>query len=181
MNRNVIFGLILVSLIFTCGCVQQDSKGAAIRINEFVMSAAEFQEAFKNSSYSAAREDKEKFLEDLINRKLIIQEAQRQGLDKRQEFLREIERFWEKTLLKNIIDRKSKELTGGALVNEDEMRAEYDRLINQGLTEASYEESYDQIKWQLLRHKQIAAFDNWLEQLRGQARIEVNRELLGAK
>jgi hypothetical protein len=143
------------------------------------MSAEEFQEQFDNSDYPANKEGKEKFLKDLISRKLLLQEAEQMGLDKEPEFLKEVERFWEKTLLKNIIYRKSKELSGEVSVYEDEIRAQYEKMIKEGLAEGTYEEMYDRIKWQLLREKQAAAFNEWLKDLRKNSEIEVNRQLLG--
>ena len=181
MKNNIIFLVIIFGLISAVGCTRERSKDVAVRINQFVMSADEFKEEFQHSSYSSDGEGREKFLEDLINRKLLIQEAEREGLDKEQGFLREIERFWEKTLLKSTIDRKSKELAGRASVNEDEIKARYDQMINKGMADKSLEELYDQIKWQVLRERQTAIFNDWLDSLRQNARIEIKRDLLGIR
>ncbi len=181
MAKDTILWIVLFGLIFTCGCAKQRPQDTAVRVNDFVMSAKEFGQVFESSGYSAGEEDKEGFLEDLINRRLILQEAERQGLDKQREFLREIERFWEKTLLKNIINRKSKEFTTRVAVNEDEIRSRYDEMVDKRLIRTSYKQAYDQIKWQLLQDKQRKAFDAWLEGLREKARIEVNKGSLGIK
>jgi len=110
---------------------------------------------------------------------LLLQEAEQMGLDKEPEFLKEVESFWEKTLLKNIIYRKSKELAGEVSVYEDEIRAQYEKMVDKGAAEGSYEEMYDRIKWQLLREKQAAAFNEWLKGLRENSEIEVDKQLLG--
>jgi len=172
----IIFGLFLIS-----GCIKERPKDVAIRVNDFITTIDEFEDEFKNSGYSKDKEGKENFLEDLIDRKLLLQEAERLGLDKEKEFLKEIEHFWERTLLKNIFDKKSKELAGKVHVYEDEIQAHYDEMIKNGLTKKSYEEIYDQIKWQILREKQTKAFDDWLKDLRKKAKIEANRELLRIK
>ncbi len=179
MRNHIVFWLILFGLIFTIGCARGPSETTAVRVNEFVMSADEFQEQFDNSDYPANKQGKEKFLKDLISRKLLLQEAEQMGLDKQPEFLKEVERFWEKTLLKNIIYRKSKELAGEVSVYEDEIRAQYEKMVDKGAAEGSYEEMYDRIKWQLLRQKQEAAFNEWLKGLRENSEVEVNKQLLG--
>jgi len=143
------------------------------------MSADEFKERFENSGYPADKQGREKFLEHLINRKLLLQEAERMGLDKEPEFLKEVERFWEEILLKSIVDRKSKELAGRVSVNEDEMRAQYEKMVDKGSAEGSYEEMYERIKWQLLREKQTRVFNEWLRELRESSDIQVRRQVLG--
>ncbi len=178
MKRIAIFLLIFFGLMFVSGCVKTEPDNIAVTINKYVISPEEFQEEFKASGYYADGEKKKDFLEDLINRKLILQEAERQGLDKEQEFLKEVERFWEKALLKNIIERTSRELSASAQVTEDAISARYDEMLNQGLIQDSYEKAYDQIRWQLLREEQFAAFSKWLEELRTTATIKVRRQLL---
>lgn len=179
MRNRAKFWLILSGLIFTIGCAGDTSKTTAVRINEFIMSADELKERFRDSGYPADKQGKEKFLENLINRKLLLQEAERMGLDKKPEFLKEVERFWEETLLKEIVDRKSKELAGRVSVNEDEIRAQYEKIVAQGSAEGAYEEMYDRIKWQLLREKQTRVFNEWMKELRESSDIQVRRQALG--
>jgi hypothetical protein len=182
MRNNIIFRFIIIglSLIAISGCAKKkESETIAIRVNDFIMSVGEFREELKDSGYSLQRDAKQQLLEDVINRKLLLQEAERMGLDKEKGFLREIEHFWEKTLLKRILDRKSNEFAVGVSVNEDEVRVRYDQMTKEGMADKSFEELYDHIKWQILREKQTRAFNNWLKELRNQARIEIDKELLG--
>lgn len=178
MRKNIFFWLIIFGLIAIFGCTKGKSENIALRINEFAMSAEEFKEEFKNSSYFVEGKDRKKFLEDLVSRTLLLQEAERMELDRGQEFLKEIERFWEKTLLKSIVNQKSKEFAGKSLVGEDEIRSRYDEIVKEGLADKSFDELYAQVKWQLLREKQTTAFNHWLEKLHKEARLEVNKELL---
>ena len=178
MRNNIIFWFIILGLISVFGCAKEKSENIALRINQFVMSAEEFKEEFKNSSYFVEGKDKGKFLDDLVNRKLLLQEAERMELDREQDFLKEIELFWEKTLLKSVVNQKSKEFAGKSLVGEDEIRSRYDIMAKEGLTDETFEELYAQMKWQLLREKQTIAFNHWLEKLHKEARLEVNKQLL---
>ena len=178
MNKGITFWFLISAVILAAGCARLQSDNAVVRVNDFAITCQEFREALQDSSYAAVQGGEKEFLEDLINRRLLLQQAELLGLEQEQGFLKEVERFWEKTLLKRIIDRKSKELAGGVRVNEDEIRACYDEMVRQGSSDASYDKMYDQIKWQLLRERQTAAFNDWLQDLRKQARIEINKELL---
>lgn len=53
---------------------------------------------------------KEEMLNELIKKKIMLMEAERQGLDKKPEFLKMVQRFWEQSLLRSLLDKKSKEI-----------------------------------------------------------------------
>jgi hypothetical protein len=103
---SVLF-LIAASFVFGCSKKITDDK-AAIQINDYTMSAREFKDTFLDES--ADSEDtagnRGAFLENLIDRKLLLLEAERQGLSRQKDFLRSIQRFWEQSLLKLVIDNK---------------------------------------------------------------------------
>ena len=71
-------------------------------------------------------------LEDLIIRKLLIQEAQDQDFDKESAFTREIEKYWEQALLKLLIQRKTEEFSREIGIKGDEAR---DELVRQRFLE----------------------------------------------
>ena len=63
---------------------------------------------------------KEEMLDDLIKKKIMLMEAQRQGLDKKPEFLKMVQRFWEQSLLRSLLDKKSKEILSSLKGPEEE-------------------------------------------------------------
>lgn len=63
---------------------------------------------------------KEEMLGDLIKKKIMLMEAQRQGLDKKPEFLKMVQRFWEQSLLRSLLDKKSKEILSSLKGPEEE-------------------------------------------------------------
>jgi len=180
MGKNNIF-FILVGLFLLTGFTFFSKEKPAVRVNNFQMSAGEFEEEFREAGASllGPNNQKERFLEYLINRKLILQVAERLGLNKDREFLKSIERFYEQTLFKLVIDKKSNEFASKTQVNEAEIEVYYSELRNKGLIEKPLPEVYKEIKWQLLRQKQVQAFEKWMEGLREGAKIEVNRKALG--
>lgn len=145
------------------------------------MTAEEFEEEFKEAGAGLLGpvNQKEAFLENLINRKLILQEAERLGLNQEREFLKSIERFYEQTLLKAVLDRKSNEFASRIQTNDQEIEAYYNELKDRGLVEKPLTEVYKEIKWQVIRNKQTQAFNSWIEGLREKAKIEVDKKALG--
>ena len=111
MRRYLIITL-AVLMIAGCKCQAKDKQILA-RINNYEITKQEFLEEFKGSAYgvSDTEESRKSFLDNLINRKLVLQEAQREGLDKDSAFLKSIERFWEQSLLKVMLDKKSKDIS----------------------------------------------------------------------
>ncbi len=55
---------------------------------------------------------KEKALNEIIIKKILLQEAQKESFDKDSRFMKEIERYWEQALLKLLINKKIDELSG---------------------------------------------------------------------
>lgn len=169
----LIFGLILI-----CGCVQREE--VVIKINGFTLTKEEFEEELREANLiEASVEEKEKFLDELINHKLILLEAEKLGLHKEKEFLKDIEDFYEKNLLKVMLDKKSKEIATKVSVDEKEIQTLYAQMRDKGETLKSYDEIYEQLRWQLLKEKQNQAFEVWLEGLRKKAKVKINKGLLG--
>jgi len=113
MKRKIIFLLTLV-LLFGCTKTAPKQKQILAKINNYEITLNEFKEEFRESSYSQDNtpESRKEFLKSLIGRKLILQDAQVIGLDKQKDFLKMIERFWEQSLLKLALERKSQEIAG---------------------------------------------------------------------
>jgi hypothetical protein len=76
-------------------------KKAAIIINDKVITLDEF--AGMKPSHDEHRAD---FINSLIARELLIQEAQRTGIDKEENFRRSLQGFYEQSLVKVLMDRK---------------------------------------------------------------------------
>jgi len=173
--------VLLSILIFIAGCnrAPKDKQNLA-KINNYEISIDEFNRDFKDSSY--ARNDtpdsRRDFLNNLINRKLILQDAQKKGLDKDRDFLKMIENFWEQSLLKLAIDKKTKEVSGEASVSDSEIEDAYKNLVKEDKTDKTYDQMYQQIKWELTRAKQTQLLNDWIDQLHKKAQIQVDYDLL---
>ena len=140
------------------------------------MSAEKFDDYFSKMSpdKNDTPEARQGVLEALISKKLILQEAEKQGLHKSEEFLDALQHYYEQLLFKLIVDLKSKELSSQVRVTDNEVKSRYDIMQQDSLTDKSLEQSYEQIKWQILREKQTQALNEWLKSVRGQSKIDID-------
>ncbi|MCM8830983.1 MAG: SurA N-terminal domain-containing protein [Candidatus Omnitrophica bacterium] len=169
---KIIYFLIL-GLVFIFGC--QEKKEVIVKIDDFKLTRSEFEEKLKEENLiSASAEEKDKFLDKLINQKILLLEAERLNLDKKREFLKEIENFYERMLVKEILDLKSKEFAAKVFVDEIEIQNRYKDMLEKNLTDKTYDEIYEQLRWQILKEKQTQALNDWLLSLRKKAKIKVN-------
>ncbi len=177
------YGVILLVALFVFGCCPNKpvNKKVLAKINNYEITAEEFQGEFKASSYgyTDTAESRKEFLNTLINRKLILQDAQKKGLDKDKSFLKMIEKFWEQSLLKLAIDRKTRETAGAIQVTDKEIEAVYNDMVKEGkAADKTYIQMYQQIKWELTRAKETQWLNDWISQLHKRSDIKVNYDLL---
>ncbi|MFH1854689.1 MAG: hypothetical protein ABH815_05195 [Candidatus Omnitrophota bacterium] len=147
-----------------------------IQINNFTMSRDEFGDYFRETNIYGDDniEARKKVLDSLIDRKLILQEAEKKGLNKDRGFLKALERQYEYLLFKLAIDKKSKELGQTIDISDDEVERYYNKLVRQGLTEKPLDEIYSQVKWQAFREKQTQAMEDWLKELRDNSTMKID-------
>jgi len=104
--------LLFVVLLLT-GCSRSPAqKDILAKVNNYEITRSEFENEFKVSPYGKTDtpESRRDFLNTLIDRKLILQYAQQKDYDKEKGFLKLIEKFWEQSLLKVALDKKTREI-----------------------------------------------------------------------
>ena len=182
--KKIIVTLVFLVLLAGCGSVssKEDKKILAI-INNYEITLEEFQQEFKDSAYGRndTLQSRKEFLGNLINQKLILQDAQRKGLDKDMDFLKMIERFWEQSLLKMALEKKTAEAVGSAFVSDKDIEEAYQRMVQKGQTDKPYDQLYNQIKWEITKLRETKLMNAWIERLRSQALIQIKSELLEQK
>ncbi|MDD4938794.1 MAG: hypothetical protein PHE18_04700 [Candidatus Omnitrophica bacterium] len=177
MKSNLMFSLIL---IFMAGCCPAPKNEPVLaRVNNYEITLSEFEEEFKESPYAINNiiETKLDFLNNLINRKLILQDAQAKGMDKDKDFLKMIEKFWEQSLLKTALDKKANEVSGNVMVSDKEIEEAYAKLPEEAKADKPYDQMYQQIKWEITRGKQTKELNDWVASLRGKADIKISEGL----
>jgi len=173
--------LLSLSALLILGCGRQPKNEVVLaKVNNYEITKDEFDADFQDSFYGRAdgQEAKKDYLNNLINRKLILQDAQDKGLDKKKDFLRLIEKYWEQSLLKVALDKKTKEIAGSALVSDKTIEEAYNKMVKEGRTDKTYDQMYNQIKWEITKLKESEAMNTWIADLREKSHIKVNYDLL---
>ncbi|GEM_PF-1665304 len=109
---TAVFLIIVISILYPI--FKQKPEGKVIaRINNYLLTEADFADELKGISIPVLPEDKmqawkTEFLDDIIRKQLMLQEAQKLSLDKDKNFINMIERYWEQALLKSLIESKTR-------------------------------------------------------------------------
>jgi len=133
----------LVFCFMACGCAQHsnsDDDQVVAKINNYELTKEDFKnEALLITGSKSLPPDqskaKEELLDEMINKKILIQEAQKLNFDKQKSFMKEIERYWEQALLKLLFKRKADELFGSIQVSRQEIEARYSRMKKKFIAE----------------------------------------------
>jgi len=122
------FGLALLLAAFNaCSDKPEDSTKALAIINGKEITANEFDlrwsqvPEFARKTY-AGPDGRKKFLEELITRELLLQEARKRGLDRDRALVERVERFKERSVLDNLM---REEVDSRIAVTLEEMKAYY--------------------------------------------------------
>lgn len=126
-----IIGIILLSSLFIAYQViggRPPEKKAALVINDRIITPEEFNTLF------AARDphlkERDDFINALITKELLIQEARKSGIDREESFRQSIQNFYEQSLVKILLDRKFASFN--ITVGDDEVKR-YAELLNKRL------------------------------------------------
>jgi len=187
-KRFCFFAAAVVIVSFTAvGCGSDRgrvSNGQVLaKINNYELKSGDFKDeadiVFSNK-YLPGGETKAKdvLLEDIIMKKILLQEAQKEDFDKNAAFMKEIERYWEQTLLKLLVKKKTAEFSRNITVSDAEIRAEYDRMSKEQAFNISFSEAAPEIKKDIIDRKVQTDFDEWMKGLRGSASVEIYKDVL---
>lgn len=106
---------------------QPPSSKELARINERAITIDEFRKAYdEKHASSPVPIDKRLFVDELITKEILIQEAKRRGLDLREPFRRSIQNYYEQTLLKNLAQARMSEIK--VSIDEKEITSYYENM-----------------------------------------------------
>ena len=174
--------LFLVSL-FSCGQDRRKESEIICRVNEYNLPVEDFQrqlaeEVEMERTFKVTQEAKEEFLEGLIRKELLIQEAKRLKLDRKEKFVKAIERYWEATLIRDLMDMKCEEIDKRVYISEEETEARYKEMKKLHDRLSNLSEMRDQIREELKEENETRMLEEWVKGLREKANIEINEDLL---
>ncbi len=173
-------------LSFLAGCSDGDEgkKDIFLRINNFSISREEIDAQLKfeqklDSNFYISADTRTEFIQNLIQSQLLIQEAKRLKYDRQEQFRIAIQRYWESTLIRDLLSDKGNELRKSTLVEEIEITSYYEE--NRDFLEGSFDELREEIRERLEEQKVKKKLAEWIDGLRGKADIEINDPELASK
>ena len=178
--------LFLISLILglNTSCAKRDQKEeTAVKIDAYTLTAKAFEELFHQyETKEDTPENRANFLDNLITRKLLLEEAQRRGLDTQKDFLQSIENFWEQSLIKLVVDQKVKEIEKKITVTDSEIETSYQKWVQENPgTSKLLPEVRNLIEWRIRRAKEAQAMEEWNNELFQKAHLQMDKRALGIK
>ena len=171
-------------LLLQGSCTKHDPKGpTAVKINNYTLTAGEFEESFHEYEMNEdTPKNRANFLNNLITRKLLLEEAQRQGLDTQKDFLHSIENFWEQSLLKLVVDQKVKEISKNITVTESEIEAAYQKWAQENPgTPKPLQEVRSLIEWRTRKAKEAQAMEQWNNDLIQKSDVKIDKKAIGVE
>lgn len=175
--KRIFIWIAIFCAFLASGCVKKEK--AAISIGPITLTAEEFENDYQKTKGARTGElSRKEFLDVLISRKLVLQEAEVLGLDKDPQFLESLQLFWEQSLLKLVLARKINEFNLSCKVSGKEISEYYQRHKESDFQGKELSEVQDQIKTLLFRIKQQLELQRWTASLKKNASIYIDYDLL---
>lgn len=185
MRKTFYFLFTWILLLSVPCCTEQNKEDGEVlaRINDYELTKGEFESLLVSDlefepDFKLTKEARELFLDQLIQKELLIQEAKRLRLDTEEKFIKAIERYWEATLIKELMDLKGKELNKRTYVTQEEVEVRYEEMKNSDDTTPPFERIAKEIAQKLREEKKRKKLREWIYSLRKTAKIEINEEQL---
>jgi len=150
--------LLTLGLAIRLNGLKVEVSEPALVINDRIISKSELEEFAKVGSYHSQGKG---FIDSVITRELLIQEAIRQGIPTEETFRKSVEAYYEQSLIKTLVDRKyqslSPEVTAEMVEQYKEMclkdvtytkfvyASETDRLAGKVRSETAHEHSFEDL------------------------------------
>jgi len=176
-----IFFIILICHFIFIGCsssVSEGDKRIVAQVNKYKMTVDDLRYELKNIPYDDAEllnteKGRGKYLDRLLEKEMLIQEAQHLGLDREKDFMKSIENYWEQALLKLLLERKSREISGQIRVYDNEIQEYYkDSEETSPLSRVKAD-----IRRSIRQKKETEAMNVWIKELRKGSFIKINKEI----
>ena len=174
--RMIFIGILLASVALAgCSAGGGGDERVVAQVNDYKMTVEDLKYELKNVPYDdASLLETEKGRLDYINRllekEILLQEAQKKGLDREKEFMRSIENYWEQALLRLLLQKKSNEISGLIHV--------YDNEIDEYYRETGEDLSRSDISRIIRQKKETEAMNVWVQELKKRSRMKINEKIL---
>ena len=179
MKLYIVAMSLFIGLCLT-GCEHRDKP--VIKIKNVRISSDEFDAAFKKSPYvKNAVNGKEKFLDTFVDKKIILLEAERLGLDKDPALLEDLQIFWEQALLKSVLNYENKELASTVKVSDEEMENYFNEKIKPKFPNRIFAETKESLRSMIQKEKQQELILGWIKNLKEKTPVDIDYQQLNIK
>lgn len=161
-----------------------DREEYILRINEYTISRDQIDSHLKleselDSNFYSSSETRSEFVKGLIQSQLLIQEAKKQKFDQREPFRQAIQRYWESTLIRDLLDEKGASIRKSTVVTKEELESYYSEN-KEFLPNQPFEELQEELVERLTEKKVSERLTAWIQELQTEADIEVVDQELAA-
>jgi parvulin-like peptidyl-prolyl isomerase len=128
--KKIAFGLILTAALISCSQKSAEQKGPFLaKVGNATITQADYDKEFKTLPEYAQQlfsdeQGKEKFLNEIVNKEMLYQEALKKGLEKTPEFQKKLDDFKKITLVTELFE---KEIMSKANTSDQELKDYYDK------------------------------------------------------
>jgi len=128
--KKIALGLILTAALISCSQKGAEQKGPFLaKVGNATITQADYDREFRSLPEYAQQlftdeQGKEKFLNEIINKEMLHQEALKKGLDKTPDYQKKLDEFKKLTLVTELFE---KEIMAKAKVSDQEMKDYYDK------------------------------------------------------
>jgi hypothetical protein len=92
--------------------------------------------------------------------------------------MRTIERYWESTLIRDLMEMEGRVIEKRTVVSEEEIQMKYNEMKEREENLPPLESIRDKISKRILEDKKSKNLEEWVNQLKKKATIKINQELL---
>lgn len=188
MNARILLCGCILCAAFLWGCSkgEESKEKTVLRINDYTIAESEFKKRMAEEvryydNINVNQDMINMFVDQLIRKELLIQEAVKLKLDRNEKFTRAIERFWENTLIRDMIEAKGQEISGQTVVTQEEISRAYAELLKTNPAAPPEAQMAEALKKRILDEKKTAALEEWITSLRKNADVTVTLDAAQAR
>lgn len=183
MKSVYIAGLFVFFILASCSGGVSDDKQIIATINEFELTKGEFLRLLAadmetDENFKLTESAKKKYLNEIVQKEILIQEAKRLKLDRKPKFIRTIERYWESTLIRDLMAAKGEEIAKEVVVSQEEIEKRYAQLKKGNKEYPALDQIESDIEAALKEEKKTRMFKAWVEKMRQSADVRIDWEKL---
>jgi peptidyl-prolyl cis-trans isomerase C len=152
MMKKILFAIMILAALAACNKKTteiKEQKGAVLaKVGTAVITDGDLERELKSlpdyaKQMFADEQGKEKFLDELVKKEMLYQEALKKGLDKSADFVKKVEEFKKLTLVSELLE---KEIMAKAKVSDQEAKEYYEKHKEEFATTTQIKASHILVK-----------------------------------